>query len=181
MIISEGKVQMDPVKVQGIATWPVPANRRDVQSFLGFCNFYHRFIKDFARIAHPLHALTGNVPFMWTEECQQSFNKLKTHMTTAPVLTIPNDDDPFHLETDASEFAVGSVLSQKQDNKWKPIAFLSKSLSPTERNYEIYDRELLSIMLALQEFRKYLMNAKQIFEIWTDHANLQYFKKTTKA
>ena len=84
------------------------------------------------------------------------------------------------LETDASAYAVGAVLSQKQDGQWCPVAFLSKSLTETQRNYEIYDRELLAIMTALEEFRRYLLNAKQSFEIWTDHANLQYFRKPQK-
>ena len=175
MIISEGKVWMDPVKVEGIIDWPAPLSKPDVQSFLGFCNFYCRFIRNFADIACPLHVLTSNVPFNWTADCQTSFDKLKESVTSAPVLTIPNNDGPFRLETDASQYAVGAVLAQKQDHQWHPIAFLSKALNPTQRNYEIYDRELLSIMLALQEFRKYLMNAKEVFEVWTDHSNLQYF------
>ena len=115
MIVSKGKVWMDPVKVEGIVNWPVPTSRQDVQSFLGFCNFYRHFIKHFAHIAHPLHALTGNAPFIWTKECQQSFNELKEHITLALVLTIPNDNDSFHLEIDTSEFAVGSIWSQRQE------------------------------------------------------------------
>ena len=180
MIISQGTIAMDPVKVEGVVNWPTPASKTDVQSFLGFCNFYRRFIKGFAEIAHPLHPLTGNTPFTWETEHQKAFDKLKTVITTAPTLSIPTNDDPFRLETDASEYAVGAILSQKQDNTWKPIAFLSKALTPTQRNYEIYDRELLAIMLALGEFRKYLMNADKTFEIFTDHANLQYFKQPQK-
>ena len=98
-------------------------------------------------------------------------------ITSAPIISILNNNGQFHFETDASDFAIGAVLSQKQNNKWNPIAFLSRSLMPTQRNYEIYDKELLAIMLALEEFRCYLIDAKHIFEIWTDHANLQYFKK----
>ena len=113
--------------------------------------------------------------FNWTADCQKSFDKLKESVTSALVLTIPNNDGPFCLETDASQYAVSTVPAQNQDHQWCPIAFLSKALNPTQRNYEIYDRELLSIMLALQEFRKYLMNAKEVFEVWMDHSNLQYF------
>ena len=179
MIISQGSVRMDPVKVDGITSWPIPQDKRDVQSFLGFCNFYRRFIRDFAKIAHPLHQLTGNTPFEWTKECLEAFDQLKSHITTAPILSIPNDHDTFRLECDASAYAVGAVLSQHQENQWRPIAFLSKSLTETQRNYEVYDRELLAIMAALQEFRKYLMGA-HTFEIYTDHANLQYFKQPQK-
>ncbi len=84
------------------------------------------------------------------------------------------------MEADASEGAIGMVLSQEQDGKWRPVSFLSKSLSVTERNYEIYNKELLAIMLALEEWRHYLMGAYQDFEIWTDHQNLQYFRKPQK-
>jgi hypothetical protein len=180
MIILEGKVRMDPVKVEGIANWPTPTSKQEVQTFLGFCNFYCRFVRDYSKIAHQLHLLTGNTPFKCTTECDTAFNQLKTLITTSPILSIPNNDDPFCLETDASDYAIGAVLSQRQNSQWKPIAFLSKALSPTQRNYEIYDKELLAIMLALQEFRHYLIDANEVFEIWTDHANLQYFKKPQK-
>jgi RNase H-like domain found in reverse transcriptase/Reverse transcriptase (RNA-dependent DNA polymerase)/Integrase zinc binding domain/Chromo (CHRromatin Organisation MOdifier) domain len=180
VIVSEGKVRMDPVKVEGITDWPAPQCKRDVQSFLGFCNFYRRFIHHYAGIARPLNILTGNTPFNWTSECQEAFEKLKMAITTAPILIIPNNHDKLRLECDASEYALGAVLSQHQDGKWKPAGFISKAFNPTQRNYEVYDRELLAIMTALHEFRKHLMTAKQIFEVWTDHANLQYFKKPQK-
>src|ERR1700722_4664918 len=180
MIISEGNVSMDPVKVQGIVDWPTPNCKKDVQHFLGFCNFYRRFIRNYSAVAHPLNHLTGNVPFTWTDEQQKAFEKLKTLISSAPVLAIPTPDDPMRLKTDASAYAVGAVLLQKQDGQWHPVAFLSKSLTETQQNYEIYNHKLLAIMTALEEFRRYLLNAKQSFEIWTDHANLQYFRKPQK-
>ncbi len=91
------------------------------------------------------------------------------------MLAIPMNEGKFRVEADASEGAISAVLSQEQDGKWRPISFLLKSLSVTERNYEIYDKELLAIMLALEEWRHYLMGTYQDFEIWTDHQNLQYF------
>ncbi len=97
------------------------------------------------------------------------------------ILAIPNETDPFMVEANASEGAVGAVLSQKQNGKWCPVAFMSKSLSATECNYEIYDKELLAIMLALDEWRHYLMGAAVDVEIWTDHQNLQYFRKASEA
>src|ERR1700722_139171 len=180
MIISEGNVSMDPVKVQGIVDWPTTNCKKDIQRFLGFCNFYRRFIRNYSAVARPLNHLTGNVPFTWTDKQQKAFEKLKTLISSAPVLAILTPDDPMRLKTDASAYAVGAVLSQKQDGQWCPVAFLSKSLTETQRNYEIYDCELLAIMTALEEFRRYLLNAKQSFEIWTDHANLQYFRKPQK-
>ncbi|KAJ3007050.1 hypothetical protein NUW54_g3696 [Trametes sanguinea] len=176
-IISPGKVQMDPGKVAGVTDWPVPCCKRDLQAFLGFANFYRRFIKDFAKIATPLNRLTGLAEWTWGQDEQTAFEGIKRAITSAPVLAIPNDDDPFKVECDASKFAVGAELSQKQGGIWKPIAFLSKSLSPAERNYEIYDRELLAIMTALDEWRHFLKGARHTFEIHTDHKNLEYFRK----
>ena len=124
LIIGHGQIKMDPIKTKGIADWPIPQKKRDVQSFLGFCNFYRRFIQGYSRIAHPLTSLTGNSPWHWDDEQQQSFEKIKTLIATAPILSIPTDDDPFRIETDASEFAIRAVLSQKQNDKWKPITFI---------------------------------------------------------
>ena len=132
VIVGNGKIRMDPIKIQGISEWPTPKCKHNLQSFLGFCNFYRRFIHHFAQIAHPLHYLTGNVPFNWTLKCQTAFDQLKTLITSAPILTMANHYDKFHLKTDASEYAIGAILSQQQENKWKPIAYLSKSLTLTE-------------------------------------------------
>ena len=111
---------------------------------------------------------------------QNTFKELKRLLAKEVVLAIPTEKGKFRVEADASEGAIGAVLSQEQDGKWRPVAFLSKSLTVTERNYEIYDKELLAIMLALDEWRHYLMGAAQDFEIWTDHQNLQYFRKPQK-
>ena len=96
------------------------------------------------------------------------------------VLTIPTETGQFKVEADLSNGTIGAVLSQKRDGKWRPVAFMSKSLTVTKRNYEIYDKELLAIMLALSEWRHYLMGAMEEVEIWTDHQNLQYFQKPQK-
>jgi len=100
----------------------------------------------------------------------------------APVLRIPNDEDPFKLSTDASDFAIGAVLSQKdmQTNLWHPIAFFSKSLDVHERNYEIYDKELLAVIRGLEEYRDYLEGHPHKVEIWSDHQNLTFFRTAQK-
>jgi hypothetical protein len=123
---------MDPVKIQGVANWPVPTSQGDVFSFLGFCNFYHHFIHHFANISRPLNHLTGNVPFEWTTECQEAFDKLKSLVTSSPILTMPNYENMFCLETDASGYACGAILQQKHNKNWHPIAFMSKSFTPAE-------------------------------------------------
>ena len=182
LIVSEGRVEMDPVKVAGVAEWPEPRNRKEVQSFLGFVNFYRRFIKDFSHIGRPLFDLTKqNTPWTWGEEQKVSFRELKDRVTTTPILIAPNDEKPYRVEADSSDFATGAILSQQgEDEKWHPIAFYSKSLSPVERNYEIHDKELLAIIRALEEWRHLLEGAKHPFEVWTDHKNLEYFRTSRK-
>lgn len=168
IIVSNDCIEMDPSKVEAVMDWPRLDNKHNVRSFLGFCNFYRRFIKDFAKTARPLNDLTADVPFTWTDECSLAFDALKMAICSRPILAIPNDDSQFRVKADTSNFALGAVLSQKQpDGKWHPTAFMSKSLTSTERNYEIYDRELLAIMTALAEWRQYLMGATQPFEIWS--------------
>lgn len=150
MIISKGHISMDPKKLAGVLEWPEPFKVKHVQAFLGFANFYRRFIKDFAKIARPLTDLTKkDQPWAWAEEQHQAFEVLKkAFLTSAPILRIPDDCNPFRLATDASDFAVGAVLYQldPEDNLWHPVAFYSKSLSVHEGNYEINDKELLAII-----------------------------------
>ena len=182
LIISAGKIEMDPVKVEGVSTWPTPSNVKEVQSFLGFVNFYRRFIKDFSDIAKPLHDLTRkDSAWAWNDACQNAFDSLKNAITSSPILVFPDDNKPYKLEADSSDFATGAVLSQEgEDGKWHPVAFLSKSLSSVERNYDIHDKEMLAIIRALEEWRHYLEGTKHKFEIWTDHKNLEYFMTAKK-
>jgi len=121
----------------------------DVQAFLGFMNFYHRFIQDFSTKAQPLFDLMRSEQvWMWSEREQAAFEDLKTTVTTASVLMSSQDSKPFQIEADSSDFATGAVLSQQltMDGKWHPIAFYSKSLSSMEQNYEIHDKEMLAII-----------------------------------
>ncbi|HVW99810.1 MAG TPA: reverse transcriptase domain-containing protein, partial [Candidatus Babeliaceae bacterium] len=181
MIIGNGNVRMDPKKVEAIGKWPTPKTVKDVQQFLGFCNFYRNFIENFANIAKPLWNLTQkDKPWNWTSKEDIAFDAIKTKLTSQPVLAIPNDTDPFRVECDASDYATGAILSQKQEGEWKPIAFMSKALSATERNYEIHDRELLAIIRSLEEWRQYLLGSPNKIEIFTDHKNLEYFLTAKK-
>src|SRR3954471_12558367 len=179
LLVSEGQVRMDPIKVKGVADWPKPKNKKDIQSFLGFANFYQRFIKGYSEMARPLTKLMGKEEWSWGSEQEQAFEGLKKVMSMALVLAMPKDEDPFMIECDASEGALGAILSQKQEDKWRPVAFLSKALNPTERNYEIYDKELLAIITAFDKWQQYLIGAKEI-EVFTDHQNLTYFRKPQK-
>jgi hypothetical protein len=118
-----------------------------------------------------------DTPFTWKEAQQTAFDTLKNRFTTAPILAYPDNDRVFRLETDASNFATGGVLSIEQDGKWHPVAFSSHSMSPEERNYPVADKEMLSVIRSLEQWRHYLEGAHHEFEIWNDHANLQWFMK----
>jgi hypothetical protein len=149
VIISHNKVEMDPVKIAGVADWPMPSNKKEVQSFVGFVNFYRRFIPGFSHHVRALFDLTmKDVRFIWGLPQEDSFMKLKELITSAPVLILPNDNLLFRLEADGSGIATGVVLSQQQvdDKAWHLVAFLSKALNPVERNYEIHNTKMLAII-----------------------------------
>uniref|UniRef100_A0A8D0CUG7 Gypsy retrotransposon integrase-like protein 1 n=1 Tax=Sander lucioperca TaxID=283035 RepID=A0A8D0CUG7_SANLU len=178
-MIAQGELRMDPAKISAVTDWPAPSTRKQLQRFLGFANFYRRFIKDYSRIAAPLTALTSiSLPFEWNEGADSAFKELKHRFASAPILMQPDPDRQFVVEVDASDTGVGAVLSQRspEDNKLHPCAFLSRKLSQAERNYDVGNRELLAVKLALEEWRHWLEGAEQPFIIWTDHKNLAYIQ-----
>jgi RNase H-like domain found in reverse transcriptase/Reverse transcriptase (RNA-dependent DNA polymerase) len=158
MIIKEGKISMDAVKLGGIRDWPVPTTLKQTWSFLGFGNFYWKFISHYSKLAQPLHDLTKkDKKFEWTTNCQKAFDTMKKRSMEEPVLLMPNQSKPFQIESDASKVATGAVLTQLNSNgNWHPVAFLSKTFSETERKYKIYDQELLGIIWALKKWRHYI-------------------------
>jgi hypothetical protein len=182
VIIEKGMTCMDPVKIMGIKNWPIPIKVKDVRSFLGFCNFYRPFIRGFAHLARPLNELTRkDTKWSWETRHQNAFDKLKTRVTTEPVLAHPILTDPFELEVDASGFAMGAVLLQKKtDSKKHPITYYSKTLSTAERNYNVYNLELLAIVNALDHWRPYLAGSPHKIIIHSDHQNLLYWKEPHK-
>lgn len=180
IIVGNGQVRMDPKKVAAVTDWPIPKKKKDVQSFLGFCNFFRRFIRGFSHVARPLSQLTSNKEWSWGKAEQDAFEILKSRITEDVTLAIPLDNGTFRVEADSSDYANGAVLSQQVDGKWRPIAFRSRSLNDVECNYEIYDKEMMAIMDSLSEWRQYLLGAREPFEIWNDHQNLQYFQKPNK-
>jgi len=117
----------------------------------------------------------------WKGEQKEAFERLKAVFTTEPILAIPDIDREMRVEANASDYAMGGVLSTKCENgKWRPVAFISKLLNTTEQNYEIYDKEILAVIRCLEAWRYYLEGVKLEFEIWTDHKNLQYFMTSQK-
>ena len=134
-------------------------------------------------IARPLFDLTkADSAFKWSSEEKSAFDILRDRITSAPILALPDNSRPYRIEADSSDFATRAVLSQENpDNgKWHPVAFLSKSLSPVERNYEIHNKEVLVIVQALEEWRHFMEGTEHQFEIWTDHKNLEYFMMAKK-
>ena len=146
--------KMDESKVQSVLQWPQPKTVKEVQAFLGLANFYRRFIQGYSTIAAPLTALTKkDQPFQWTIPAEDAFTYLKHRFTTAPILATFNPAAQVILETDASDYAIGACLSQKdKEGKLRPIAFYSRKFTPPELNYEIHDKELLAIVEAFQQY-----------------------------
>jgi hypothetical protein len=148
MIIKPGQLAMDPVKLDSIATWPTLAKVRDVRSFLSFANFYRRFIPGYSNVTRLLIDLTKkNLSWEWTPRCQTAFDTLKALFLSKPVLHMPDLSTPFAIATDASKYASGAILLQTDSNgDWHPYSYVSQSFGPAERNYDIYDRELLAVI-----------------------------------
>ena len=177
LIIKPGQLAMDPVKLDRIASWPTPTKVKDVRSFLGFANFYRCFIPDYSNVTCPLIDLTKkNLAWNWSPSCQSSFNFLKCLFLSKPVLHLPDLSAPFAIATDASKYASGAILLQTDSNgDWHPCSYLSQSFSPAERNYDIYDRELLAVIRTLKSWRHYLHGSPFPVQVFTDHKNLTYF------
>ena len=180
LLVGRRGVRMDPAKVAAIREWATPANVKDVQGFLGFANFYRRFIRGFSTVTQPLTELTKkNVTWNWTEICTDAFELLKDLFTTAPILALFDPDKESIIETDASDHVSAGVHSQLDNaGVLRPVAFFSKKHSPAEVNYEIYDKELLAVILAFQEWRQELEGARHPITVYSDHKNLQYFMTT---
>eukprot|EP00833_Pecoramyces_ruminatium_P005257 jgi/Orpsp1_1/1179289/evm.model.c7180000068770.1 len=169
-------VSTDPKKIKSIKEWPIPTCVKDVQRFIGLCNYYRRFVKNFAQIARPLHNLTKkNIKFSWNENCQKSFEELKNRLISTPILMHPDPEKQYILECDASNYAIGAILSQYDDeNRLHPVAYYSRSLNNAEINYPITDKELLAIKDSFSTWRHLLLGAKHQIVVYTDHKNLLY-------
>ena len=164
MFVNQNGIHMDDSKVKAITEWPTPTMVCSIRSFLVLANLYRHFIKDYAMLVKPLTDLTQkDKPFTWGSVEANTFSSLKSQFTTAPILTYPDNNCQFRLETDASDFTTGAVLSILKDNKWHPVAFSSHAMSPEERNYLVVDKEMLSVIRALEQWRHYLEGAVTLF------------------
>ena len=180
LVICKGEVSMDPIKVQAITNWLYPRNLCDLHSFLGFTNFYHQFLKNFAQITYPLNNLTKkDVHWCWSLPQHEAFHTLKRAFLQHPILVMWDLDWPTQIKVDASGFATGGILLQQLGDKlWHPVTFRSESMADAEWNYEIYDKEMLGIIHTLENWQYYLKGLPQAFDIITDHCNLQYWQTT---
>ena len=172
-VINEHGIHTNPQKIECVKIWPTPNNITELRSFLGLCSYYRRFIANYSHVAKPLTRLTEkDQKFNWTSECSEAFGRLKHMLVTAPILAHPDFTKPFILDTDASNHAIGAVLSQKTGNEERVIAYASRTLSKSERKYCVTRKELLALVYFVKYFRHYLYGRK--FTARTDHASLRW-------
>lgn len=177
-IVGVDGIAVDPDKVTTVENWETPKTLKGVQAFLGFCNFYRKFVKDYSRIAKPLTALTKkDAPFHWSPNCEDAFHRMKKTLLMAPILAHFDHARQTKVETDASDGVVAGVLSQLHDDEeWHPVAFFSETMQGAEHNYSIHDKELLAVVRALQCWRAELVGLQTpAFTVITDHQALEYF------
>jgi len=169
-------IRMDPEKVKAILEWEAPRSVKGVRSFLGFANFYRKFILQYSDIVRSISDLVKkDVAFKWTDEAEASFVRLKELFTTAPILRTFDPDRTTIVETDSSGWCVGGTLLQEDDDGLlRPCAYYSKKNAPAECNYEIYDKEMLAVVRCLEEWDAELRSVRH-FQVHTDHKNLEYF------
>ena len=169
--MSANGVRPDLANTEKVTVWRTPEKASELRRFLGLASYYRRFCPNFATIAAPLQRLTeSKYKFQWTQECDAAFKQLRERLITPPLLVYPQFDDSFRLDCDASSYGIGAVLSQGDWNEKRVIAYASKSLSASQRNWVTYDREWWAIVWSIRHFRPYL--AGRHFTVVTDHKSL---------
>jgi transposase InsO family protein len=175
-IVSSEGIRTDHTKTEAVRDWPTPQNAKDLKSFLGLSAYYMRFVENYSNIAKPLYKLCSkSIKFTWTEEAEKSFQALKTALTTTPILAYPISGLPFSLDTDCSKFASGAVLGQVQNGKERVIAYMSKTLTPSEIKYCVTRKELLAVVTALKHFHHYLYGQEVLLR--TDNAAVSWLRR----
>ncbi|XP_024013164.1 uncharacterized protein LOC112087479, partial [Eutrema salsugineum] len=179
--VSEKGIEVDKAKIEVMVNLQAPNSVKGIRSFLGHAGFYRRFIKDFSKIARPLtRLLCKEVEFIFNEECEEAFKRIKEALISAPIVQAPDWSLPFEVMTDASDYAVGAVLGQKKDKKLHVIYYASRTLDSAQEKYATTEKEMLAIVFAFDKFRSYLVGSK--VTVYTDHAALRYLmsKKDAK-
>ncbi|XP_020095072.1 uncharacterized protein LOC109714771 [Ananas comosus] len=167
-LITETGVATDPSKIEAMKNWPLPTTVKELRGFLGLTGYYRRFIKGYGGISKPLTEMLKKDKFSWSEEARQAFEKLKVVMTTAPILAMPNYDQPFTIEVDACDNGIGAVLTQEG----RPIAFISKAICQRNMGLSTYKKEFLAVLMAVAKWKHYI--STRPFIIKTDHESLKY-------
>ena len=176
-IVGGGEIKTDPIKIEAVKNYLVPTNRKTVKQWLAFINYYRIFIKNFAEIARPISKLQKKITkFIWGDEQQKAFDKLKEILCSEPVLIAPDWSKPFKVTTDASDYALGAILSQGRISRDRACAYASRCLKGSELRYSTYDKELLAVVFAVEKFRHFLYGNK--FTVVTDHESLKHFQST---
>ena len=175
-IVGRHGLECDPTKIEDVKSWPVPDCLKSVRQFLGFVGYYRRFIPKFADVATPLVSLTGKeVPFVWDSSCSTTFGELRAALIDAPILAFPTETGLYVLDTDASNFGLGGVLSQIQNDQECVVAYCSRALRPSQRRYCTTKREMLAVVAMCLQFRSYLRGAR--FTLRTDHKSLVWLHR----
>jgi hypothetical protein len=171
--ISPTRIQVDPAKIKFIRDLPMPTTQKDVCNFLGHAGYYRRFIENFTKIASPLfQLLTKATEFSWNEQCQTTFETMKEKLSIAPILRGPNWSIPFHISTDALDTTIGVVLGQKEEQRQYAIYYISKNLTPAEKNYTVTEKDFLDVIYAINKFRHYIAGYSVFVHI--DHSAIRY-------
>ncbi|KAF8694673.1 hypothetical protein RHS03_08144, partial [Rhizoctonia solani] len=180
IIVLDKGFSLDKLKIQAVQEWPTPTKVKEVQSFLGFANFLHCFVANFSHMARPLHTLVKkDTPWRWDEKEQAAFQGLKDAITNTLVLCHANPAKPYFLETDASGAALGSILSQRQeDGCLHLLGFLSKLFKGAKQNYNTHNKELLAIIRSFEYWWIFLEGTLHPITVFTDHCNLEYWKES---
>jgi hypothetical protein len=177
--IGNGVAQIDQSKMDGLREWPRTLSTvKEVRQVLGVLGYQRPFIKDFAALARPLTTLTKkDTPFIWTQECQNALDALITCVTDDPKLVAPDPEKQYEMETDASNFALGAILFQKDERgKRQAVGFASRTLTAMERNYDIWDKEFMGLIFGLTKWQHYPMCTKEPVLAYVDHTNLAYYR-----
>ena len=171
--VSQEGIQTNPKLINSVRDWKEPTSVKGIQQFVGLCNYYRQFIRNFSEMAAPLTRLTRKgIPFVWDDKCQSAFQDLKQALCDSPVLAYPRNTSDYILDTDASDVGVGGILSQVQDGKERVVAFASKKLNRAQQRYSVTRRELLAVVTFTHHFRHYLLGRK--FLLRTDHGSLRW-------
>ena len=171
-MVSHDCLEMSESDVDTVRKWPRPENSKQVERFMGLANYHRTFIKNFAEMAVPLYRITGKQPYKWGREQQEAFELLKERLTNPPVLVLPNQEDEFILDTDASDSAIGGELIQLQGGQEKVIAYASHALTTEQQRYCTTRKELLAVVRLTRQFRHYLLGKP--FTVRTDHSSLTW-------